>query len=211
MADSPTCSDTPGWTAESFLEPGTFVGCGNFQVLCMTTPGAQQNCCKCKKECCGRCSADEWDPLVCGMRTLPPILAPGPRPTMPPSDTTTCLCSRNVRVRTIGGRYVTRQEQYAKSCPREIVPDWPSGCGACCSYISPANQAAMIGLLGLLALIPLGYCAYKACKDRQRQRCENEEEAAGNRGNAKDRDQSVASGCGSEVEEEEVVVGKLEA
>ena len=71
----------------------------------------------------------------------------------------------------------------------------------------------MIGLLGLLVLIPLGYCAYKACKDMQRQRCENEEEAAGNRGNAKDRDQNVASGYGSEVEEEEevVVVGKLEA
>lgn len=211
MTDSPTCSDAPGWTAESFLEPGTFVGCGSFLVLCMTTPGAQQNCCKCKEDCCGRCSNDEWDPLVCGMRTLPPILAPGPRPTMPPSDTTTCPCSRNVRVRTIGGRYVTRQEQYVKSCPREIVPDWPSGCSACCSYISPANQAAMIGLLGLLALIPLGYCTYKACKNRQREQCEDEEEVAGNR---KDRDQSVASGYGSEVseeEEEEEVVEKFEA
>eukprot|EP00546_Thalassionema_frauenfeldii_P020390 CAMPEP_0178897408 /NCGR_PEP_ID=MMETSP0786-20121207/1727_1 /TAXON_ID=186022 /ORGANISM="Thalassionema frauenfeldii, Strain CCMP 1798" /LENGTH=220 /DNA_ID=CAMNT_0020567949 /DNA_START=39 /DNA_END=701 /DNA_ORIENTATION=- len=155
-----TCFDTPDWQTESYR--GGMVGCDSFEVNCIGsgTP-AIENCCKCKKECCGKCEPGQWDLFTCDFPTQVPA------PTRAPTDETVCPCSRRVQRRGIGGGYVSVNEKYTKTCPLELVPNWPDDCQACCSYVSPEQSTAIFGLLGLLALIPIGMGAYFCYKKRK--------------------------------------------
>ena len=168
-----TCFDTPGWTFDSVITDGP-VGCGDFLVSCIDS-GAKANCCKCKKECCGKCDASAGtDPFTCPL-TLSPILQPVPRPTSPPSDDTVCPCTRYVTRRSPSGTSVTVPEDYAKSCPRELVPNWPEDCDQCCSYVSDAQKWAYLSLLVLVV-----FAAVVVLYRRKKQREKLETQEAGN-------------------------------
>lgn len=159
-----TCFDTPGWTTESIFNPGESFGCDALEVSCLSI--AKYDCCKCKEECCGKCANSQWDTITCGLRTLPPALAPVSRPSSPLTDQTSCLCSRYAKKRTYNGKYVQVRETYSKSCPKELFPNWPDDCDACCSYVSPESQKALFGLFGLVALIFVGVLVHRARRNR---------------------------------------------
>lgn len=138
QADNDTCFDTPDWQIDTYLG---MAGCDAIQVSCSEygiTPSAIDNCCKCKKECCGKCGGS-WDIFNCGPQTAAPVVPT----TRAPTDTTACFCS--------GG--------YSKTCPKELVPNWPDDCNACCSYLGP-GQAFFFGLFVLIPFFAMCIWCY---------------------------------------------------
>ena len=64
------CQDTPGFTVENLFDTSERLDCNNLLVTCLSfVSEAQQNCCKCKPECCGQC--ETWDTTTCGIQEYP--------------------------------------------------------------------------------------------------------------------------------------------
>jgi hypothetical protein len=70
---------------------------------------------------------------------------------------------------------VTVQETYTKTCPNELVPNWPEDCDQCCSYVSDGQKWAYLSLLVLVvfAAVMILYCRKKQRGKLASQEAEN--------------------------------------